>query len=391
MNNKILLVDDEINILNSFKRILRNRFPFDVAQSGDEALALIEKNSTYAVVVSDMRMPGMDGITLLNKIKEVSPNTTRIMLTGNADQQTAIDAVNVGDVFKFMNKPCNATNFINTLESGVAQYKLVIAEKILLNKTLKETMNVLSEVLTIVNPDVFSRVVLIKQYMLKLAKNLKMPISWSFEPMIQLSQLGCIVFPSKNTNVANKGLPNKGSKFSKEHDKLVMEHPGLAADLIHKIPRMGQIAKTIRYQNKGFNGEGSPFDDVKGKQIPVGARMLKIVIDFLDFIDNGASQEQATLMLEEQSVLYDPELLAAFRVAIDIPQNEETTMIALTELSVDMIIQEDIRTEADLLVAAKGQQVTEALLRIINHCLKNKALSGKTLISKQLDNNNDDT
>ena len=252
-------------------------------------------------------------------------------------------------------------------------------------------MNVLSEVLTIVNPDVFSRVVLIKQYMLKLAKNLKMPISWSFEPMIQLSQLGCIVFPSKNTNVANKGLPNKGSKFSKEHDKLVMEHPGLAADLIHKIPRMGQIAKTIRYQNKGFNGEGSPFDDVKGKQIPVGARMLKIVIDFLDFIDNGASQEQATLMLEEQSVLYDPELLAAFRVAIDIPQNEETTMIALTELSVDMIIQEDIRTEADLLVAAKGQQVTEALLRIINHCLKNKALSGKTLISKQLDNNNDDT
>jgi len=391
MNNKILLVDDEINILNSFKRILRNRFPFDVAQSGDEALALIEKNSTYAVVVSDMRMPGMDGITLLNKIKEVSPNTTRIMLTGNADQQTAIDAVNVGDVFKFMNKPCNATNFINTLESGVAQYKLVIAEKILLNKTLKETMNVLSEVLTIVNPDVFSRVVLIKQYMLKLAKNLKMPISWSFEPMIQLSQLGCIVFPSKNTNVANKGLPNKGSKFSKEHDKLVMEHPGLAADLIHKIPRMGQIAKTIRYQNKGFNGEGSPFDDVKGKQIPIGARMLKIVIDFLDFIDNGASQEQATLMLEEQSVLYDPELLAAFRVAIDIPQNEETTMIALTELSVDMIIQEDIRTEADLLVAAKGQQVTEALLRIINHCLKNKALSGKTLISKQLDNNNDDT
>jgi response regulator RpfG family c-di-GMP phosphodiesterase len=391
MNNKILLVDDEINILNSFKRILRNRFPFDVAQSGDEALALIEKNSTYAVVVSDMRMPGMDGITLLNKIKEVSPNTTRIMLTGNADQQTAIDAVNVGDVFKFMNKPCNATNFINTLESGVAQYKLVIAEKILLNKTLKETMNVLSEVLTIVNPDVFSRVVLIKQYMLKLAKNLKMPISWSFEPMIQLSQLGCIVFPSKNTNVANKGLPNKGSKFSKEHDKLVMEHPGLAADLIHKIPRMGQIAKTIRYQNKGFNGEGSPFDDVKGKQIPIGARMLKIVIDFLDFLDNGASQEQATLMLEEQSVLYDPELLAAFRVAIDIPQNEETTMIALTELSVDMIIQEDIRTEADLLVAAKGQQVTEALLRIINHCLKNKALSGKTLISKQLDNNNDDT
>jgi response regulator RpfG family c-di-GMP phosphodiesterase len=391
MNNKILLVDDEINILNSFKRILRNRFPFDIAQSGDEALALIDKNSTYAVVVSDMRMPGMDGITLLNKIKEVSPNTTRIMLTGNADQQTAIDAVNVGDVFKFMNKPCNATNFINTLESGVAQYKLVIAEKILLNKTLKETMNVLSEVLTIVNPEVFSRVVLIKQYMLKLAKNLKMPISWSFEPMIQLSQLGCIVFPSKNTNVANKGLPNTGSKFSREHDKLVMEHPGLAADLIHKIPRMGQIAKTIRYQNKGFNGEGSPFDDVKGKEIPIGARMLKIVIDFLDFVDKGASQEQATLMLEEQPALYDPDLLKAFRDAIDIPQNEETTMIALTELSVDMIIQEDIRTEADLMVAAKGQQVTEALLRIINHCLKNKALSGKTLISKQSNNSDDET
>lgn len=276
MNNNILLVDDEVNILNSFKRILRNRFPFDVAQSGAEALALIEKNSTYAVVVSDMRMPNMDGITLLAKIKELSPNTTRIMLTGNAEQQTAIDAVNVGDVFRFLNKPCNPTHFINTIEAGLEQYKLVTAEKILLNKTLKETMNVLSEVLTIVNPGVFSRIVLIKKYMLKLAETLKMPISWSFEPMIQLSQLGCIMFPTSEETKKIKGQP-----VSKDRGKLSIEHPGLAADLIHKIPRMGHIANTIRYQNKGFNGDGFPFDDVKGKDIPLGGRMLKVVIDFL--------------------------------------------------------------------------------------------------------------
>jgi len=104
--HKILCVDDEPNVLKAYKRGLRSNFAIDIATSGGEALQFIESRGPYAVIVSDMRMPQMNGIELLNTVKQCAPDTVRIMLTGNADQQTAIDAVNPGEIFRFLNKPC---------------------------------------------------------------------------------------------------------------------------------------------------------------------------------------------------------------------------------------------------------------------------------------------
>lgn len=85
MPEQILLVDDERNVLDGYRRNLRGEFLIDVAQSGQEALGLIESKGPYAVVISDMRMPGVDGIELLRQVKSAAPETVRVMLTGNAD------------------------------------------------------------------------------------------------------------------------------------------------------------------------------------------------------------------------------------------------------------------------------------------------------------------
>ncbi len=125
MSHKILVVDDEAAILQGFKRNLHRQFEIDTAESAQEAFGLIRKNGPYAVVVSDMRMPGMDGLQLLTLLKDSLPDTVRIMLTGDADQKTAVNAVNSGQVYRFINKPCSSETLADVLNEGLEQYETV--------------------------------------------------------------------------------------------------------------------------------------------------------------------------------------------------------------------------------------------------------------------------
>jgi len=155
-NETILFVDDEVNVLQSMKRQLRKRFTVLTSESGADALALLKKQGPVAVIVSDMRMPEMDGIQLLSQVKALYPDTVRIMLTGNADQQTAIEAVNTGQIFRFLTKPCAMSVLVSSLALALRQYRLIIAEQQLLNETLKGSIKVLSELLSIANSEAFS-------------------------------------------------------------------------------------------------------------------------------------------------------------------------------------------------------------------------------------------
>src|SRR5689334_22713738 len=127
MSIKILCVDDDPNILQGYKRAFRRDFEIHIAEGGIEGLAMIENEGPFAVVVSDMRMPVMDGIQFLIRVRELAPQSVRMMLTGNADQQTAIDAVNQGNIFRFMTKPCPPDVMATMLNAGIEQYRLITA------------------------------------------------------------------------------------------------------------------------------------------------------------------------------------------------------------------------------------------------------------------------
>jgi len=137
MNKKILFVDDEINVLHGYRRNLRSLFDVHIAQSGEEALKIISEQDDFAVIISDYRMPEMDGIELLHKVRDISPDTIRIILTGYADMQIAIEAINEGNIFRFLTKPISNDKLINTINDALEQYRLITTEKEL-NKKLQD-------------------------------------------------------------------------------------------------------------------------------------------------------------------------------------------------------------------------------------------------------------
>ena len=119
MSTKILCVDDEENVLTGLQRSLRKQFQVDVAVGGTAGLRQIEQSGPYAVVIADMQMPEMNGVEFLKRVEARHPDTVRVMLTGNADQKTAMDAVNEGHVFRFLNKPCQPDLLAATLQAAV--------------------------------------------------------------------------------------------------------------------------------------------------------------------------------------------------------------------------------------------------------------------------------
>jgi signal transduction histidine kinase len=129
MTDKILCVDDDVNLLAGIQRNLRKQFRLDTAPGGAEGLELLTRQGPYAVVVADMLMPNMNGVEFLRACREKFPDTVRIMLTGDADQETAVQAVNQGQVFQFLNKPCPPDALARALENGLRQYRLIMTQR----------------------------------------------------------------------------------------------------------------------------------------------------------------------------------------------------------------------------------------------------------------------
>jgi DNA-binding NtrC family response regulator len=196
MLEKILFVDDDQNVLDALRRNFRKEYVVETATSAREAAGIIARKGPFAVVVSDMRMPGVDGVQFLTRIKEVSPDTVRIMLTGYADVQSSIAAVNEGSVFRFLTKPCSAQHMKRVLEDALRQYRLVTAEKQLLEQTLSGSIKVLTELLALVNPDAFGRANRIHRLVRQIALHLGVTKTWEMENAALLSQIGCMLLPS---------------------------------------------------------------------------------------------------------------------------------------------------------------------------------------------------
>jgi response regulator RpfG family c-di-GMP phosphodiesterase len=353
MLKRILCVDDEPNILMAYKRQFRKHFEIDTAQDGEKALRLVDDRGPYAVVVADMRMPGMNGIELLKRVKAKAPDTVRMMLTGNSDQQTAIDAINDGHIFRFLSKPCLPKILAQALIAGLEQYRLITAERELLEKTLKSIVHVLTDVLSLVNPEAFGRTTRLKRHMRDLAHAMGLPQVWSLETAALLSQIGAVLLPQ---GVLHKVCSN--SPLSEEERQLVDMQPSVASNLIAKIPRMEEMVEIIQYQEKNFDGSGSPIDDVRGDKIPMGARLLKAVLDFDTWESSGMSPDQSLARMEKNAYRYDPQVFMALNRIKSVGTPSEVRDVKATQLTDGMVLAEDAKTKTGLLVVARGQETS---------------------------------
>ncbi|HAS18084.1 MAG TPA: two-component system response regulator, partial [Nitrospiraceae bacterium] len=136
----ILLVDDEENILNALNRVLRREgFRIFTATSGNQALLTMDKEK-ITLILSDCRMPGMDGIELLAEVRKRTPDTIRMMLTGYADMETSMAAINRGEVYRFITKPWNDDELKLIIKDGIHQYELVQENRYLHELTQKQNL-----------------------------------------------------------------------------------------------------------------------------------------------------------------------------------------------------------------------------------------------------------
>jgi response regulator RpfG family c-di-GMP phosphodiesterase len=371
MAEKILLVDDDNSVLDGYRRSLSREFALETAAGGQQALQLAADTGPYAVMVSDMRMPGMDGIRLLSKIKALSPDTIRVMLTGNADMDTAINAINEGSIFRFLNKPCSKEVMAKTLTAALVQYRLVNAEKQLLEQTLSGSMQVLTEVLSLVNPAAFSRAERARRYIHHIVTAMNLGNPWQYEVAAMMSQLGCVTLAPETITAVFNDEPLSPAEQA-QYDA----HPHVAYDLLSKIPRLEPIAWMIKHQNEPLPPPGS--GEFETPDMRRGAGILRLILAYEKLIHKGVSRNEAAHTLALQNKNFSPEF---FHALVELDPNAEEGEIRkcrIELLSPGMIVQQEVRTNEGVLLISKGQEVTPPLI------LKLKNLHARHVIGAEV-------
>lgn len=356
---KVLFVDDEPNLLQAIRRAFHKikDFKVDTAENGKEGIEKIKTEGPYAVVVSDLRMPIMDGIQFLSRVKELSPDTVRIMLTGYADIETAIEAINSGNVFRFLTKPSSADTIVQTVQAGIEQYKLIRAEKELLEKTLKGCIKMLMEVLSLTNLEAFGRASRVARYAVWIGREYQYQPLWKLETAAMLSQLGCFMVPEEAILKVYRGEELKG-----EEKQLMDMHPSIASQLVRYIPRLEDIAEIITYQEKNYDGSGFPVDSVKEERIPVESRILKVALDFDLLLYRKYTPMDAYNVMSRRQGVYDPKILDVLKKIAKIQSEYETSLVPIDDLKEGMVIAEDLYTIDGRLLIRQGHTVTTPLI-----------------------------
>jgi Response regulator containing a CheY-like receiver domain and an HD-GYP domain len=339
------------------QRQLHNRFALRTAGSGEEALRLLEEEGPFAVIVTDMRMPGMTGVELLARTKDLYPDMVRLMLTGHADQETAMEAVNSGQIFRFLTKPCPQATFVISLALALRQHRLIVAEKELLQKTLKGSIHVLSELLGVANPLAFSAGLRIRDYVVRIAQELHLPQIWQCEIAALMSQIGCITLPP---DILNKVYA--GAKMSAEESEMFNNHPLVGASLLEKIPRLEHVTKMICLQQKRYDAYTAELMKTIPEEVAVGAQILKAVIDYDRHLARGMSRGEAIGQLRKTTGVYHPAVLSLL-TSLKLEDQRPVLSLAANQVGVGMVAMDDILTKSKVLIIPKGLTLTWAMVQ----------------------------
>jgi response regulator RpfG family c-di-GMP phosphodiesterase len=373
MTAKVLFVDDEPRVLDAIRRLLRGRIDGRFAASGQAALEALAAEGPFAVVVSDMRMPGMNGAELLEKIRDAAPDSVRMMLTGNADQATAAEAVNRGQVFRFLTKPCDPDLLTEALDGAIKHHRLLTAERDLLERTVRGAVQAMTTVLSIARPEAFGRVDRLLRIVRQTANAAGAPMDWALDTAVRLSPIGGVgVAP----DLIERGA--RGAALSAAEQAEYTRQAAIGADVVAAIPRLEPVAAVLRAQFKHFDGSGPPTDGPRGKDIPLGARLLHAAAAYDALRSAGFAHAAAVTELRSRKGVFDPDLLAHLP-ADEIERGATVTRVDVDKIGVGMTIDEDVRADGGPLLLCRGQEVTPMLVERLR-ALRQAGAVPKTLL-----------
>jgi ActR/RegA family two-component response regulator len=357
MSYQILFIDDDEKILKSFQRTLSSQFRVLTAVGPEEALRVIKEKGPFPVIVSDMKMPGMNGIEMFSHARKISPDSIHILLTGYADLQTAMDGVNKGGLFRFLTKPCDIDTLSTALIDGLRQYRLVMSEKVLLEQTLLGTVKVLGEILSLVNPSAQGVTNRVKKYCRHMVKVLGLKEQWLFDMAIMLSQLGSLTIPSE---ILNRYI--SGAVMTEKELTMIEQLPTVTVKLIMHIPRLEDVTEIISRQNHPYSLFPEYSNPEEYSKLHLGAQMLHVAIGLDCQLMSGVTPAKALNFMKTDLNAFNPALVAAMESYDFELLNMVRMRVACKDLNTKMILDEDVYSKGGVLLASNGQWVTLALL-----------------------------
>lgn len=366
MKDKILIVDDESSILLALERNLRNYYDVVKALNGMQGLKALKDDGPFAAVISDYRMPQMNGVEFLAEAADIAPDTSRIMLTGYADLDIAIAAINKDNIFHFLTKPCHNQDLMKVVEAAVRHYQLIISERELLQKTLTGSIRLLMDLFAALQPDIFNRAGNNSRMAKKVGERIGMKETWEIEMAASLSQIGTVIIPKE---LINKSY-GKGP-LTAEEEALFKSHPQVGSEFLTNIPRLENVAEAIKYQFRGYDGSGPPDDELQGDDIPQLARILKVVQDYDCHMITDGSSTNSLNQLRATSELYDPVILSALEAEIlnvEKGHQYEVKQVYLFQLAPGMILADNIHDQQGAILIPQGTIIGEvSKARLLNY------------------------
>jgi response regulator RpfG family c-di-GMP phosphodiesterase len=356
---QVLCVDDEVRIVEGLQALLKDDFDVHVATSAEDALRMVGTLGDLAVVVCDMRMPKVDGATLLRAMARHRPNATRILLTGQASREDAIRAVNEGQIFKLLTKPCRAEDLKAAINEGVALHRLATAERRILQETLIGAIHALMEVLAIANPVAFGRAGQIKRQVRQLAARLGMDDFWQLEAAALLSQLGYVGLPA---DIMEK--IQRGERLTPDEEAKVRGAPDLTNTLLEHIPRLEPVLQILA----ALKWDDAPLARLGDGTVGMGARILGLVLEYDALLAQGESHDSVSEKLSSRVGRYGAKLIAQLDACIvESREGEQDLHVLVRQLQPGMRLKEEIRTSTGALLVPMGFEVTQTFVdRIAN-------------------------
>lgn len=406
IKHTILLVDDEPGIIRSLQRLLKNlEVSVVTASNGSEALVIL-KNAPVSLIISDQRMPQMTGVELLTKSREIRPDTIRLLLTGYADLDATMQAINSGAIRYYITKPWEDELLLSRVKESLELYDITTDNKRLnevtnrqneelrkLNRTLEERVEIQTREIKSQHEEVLrSFMETIKAFSTIVEMRLKdvgshsQRVSALIKKLLPTMNLGKkeyqdIVVAGFLHDIGKISYPDTLLKrpvgsYTKSEMDTVVQHPIVGQSCVIAINGFEEIALIIRHHHEHFDGSGYP-DFLRGESIPLGSRIIRIA-DAFDhhafangYPDLRVLNDAAARLVKESGTIYDPDLVRQF-IDLDIAHQyyhrdlAESMVVKVMDLENGMVVAEDIHSHGGMFVLPKGARLSpEMIYRLI--------------------------
>ncbi len=344
---KILIVDDEPDNLALLYRTLRGKYEVTKACSGVDALEIL-KHESFNCILSDHKMPIMDGVEFLKRTNEFCPNTSRVLVTAYSDVKSLLDAINYAKIYRYIKKPYNPDELLHIVEQSLEYHQLKVDNEILIND-LKElfsgTIKAIIEALDAKDSFTMGRSHRVTLYSLKIAQYLKLDTTekGKIELAGLLHDIGMI-------GVAEDIL-NKSQKLTEEEFDEIKKHVHHSIKILEDIKQLKGVVEIIKYHHEHFDGCGYPYG-LSQEQIPLGARIIAIADAFDSMVSNrayreGLSPEIALNNIKERSgTQFDPKLVEIFELILPEAIQEAERFKDELKTKENLLTHEHIKPEA---------------------------------------------